>query len=182
MKSKRVLRLALGALCLLGAACAVNSSRENIPANWEQTSYIERGEYLVNHLGYCTGCHTPLGADGQSDKRLFLSGVPAKFAGAKAGPPQVAGFPGPRGSRVYAANLTPDPETGIGRWTEDQFVRTMKHGVRPDGAKYVVSPMEWDIYANMKEEDARAIYRYLRTVKPISNRAPANIPPSSKPS
>lgn len=177
MKAKRFLRLVSAGLSLVGAACAVQTPRQNIPADWEQASYIERGDYLVNHLGYCTGCHTPLGPDGQSDKRLLLSGVPAKFAGAKAGPPQVAGFPGPRGARVYAANLTPDPETGLGRWTEEQFVRALKQGVRPDGAKYVVSPMEWNIYANMKEEDARAIYRYLRTVKPIANKVPANIPP-----
>jgi len=177
MKSKRSLWLALGALSLVGVACAVNSTRETIPADWEQTSYLERGNYLVNYLGHCVGCHTPLGPDGQSDKSLFLSGVPAKFAGAKAGPPQVAGFPGPRGARVYAKNITPDSGTGIGSWTEDQFVQTFKHGIRPDGTKYTISPMEWNIYANMKEEDVRAMYRYLRTVKPISNRAPANIPP-----
>ena len=176
MKSKRSRWLALGALSLV-VACAFNSTRETIPTDWEQTSYLERGDYLVNYLGHCVGCHTPLGPDGQSDRSLYLSGVPAKFAGAKAGPPQVAGFPGPRGARVYAKNITPDPETGIGRWSEDQFVQTFKRGVRPDGTKYVISPMEWNIYANMKEEDVRAMYRYLRTVKPISNRAPANIPP-----
>lgn len=43
--------------------------------------------------------------------------------------------------------------------------------------KYVISPMEWNIYANMKEEDVRAMYRYLRTIKPIPNQVPANIPP-----
>jgi mono/diheme cytochrome c family protein len=177
MKPNRSLWLAL-ALSLAGAACAVNSTRETIPADWEQTSYLERGNYLVNYLGHCVGCHTPLRSDGQSDGSLYLSGVPAKFAGANAGPPQIAGFPGPRGARVYAKNITPDPETGIGSWTEDQFVQTFKHGIRPDGTKYVISPMEWNIYANMKEDDVRAMYRYLRTVKPISNRAPANIPPT----
>ncbi|MGE5220201.1 MAG: hypothetical protein ACM3SP_24630 [Chloroflexota bacterium] len=168
---------ALGALSLIGAACALNPFGEKVPADWEQTTYIERGDYLVNNLGHCVGCHTPLGRDGQSDMSLFLSGVPERFAGAKAGPPQVAGFPGPRGSRVYAKNLTPDPETGLGRWTEEQFVRTFGTGARPNGSKYAVSPMEWNIYANMREEDVRAIYRYLRTIKPISNRAPANILP-----
>ncbi|MPZ77704.1 MAG: c-type cytochrome [Deltaproteobacteria bacterium] len=177
MKSKGLLWLTFGALSLVGAACAFNSTGETIPADWEQTSYLERGHYLVNYLGHCAGCHTPLGPNGQSDMSLFLSGVPAKFAGAKAGPPQIAGFAGPRGARVYAKNLTPDSETGIGRWTEDQFVHTFKHGIRPDGIKYAVSPMEWNVYANMKEEDVRAMYRYLRTVKPISNKAPANIPP-----
>ena len=100
MKTGWLFSLALTAV--LGAACAMNSGREKLPTDWEQTSYVERGHYLVNYLGHCTGCHTPLGADGESDRSLFLSGVPAKFAGATAGPPQVAGFPGPRGSRVYA--------------------------------------------------------------------------------
>jgi len=177
MKSWRLTFLALGVLSLFGKACALKSPEEAIPADWEQVSYIERGDYLVNYLGHCVGCHTPLGPDGRSDMSLYLSGVPARFAGAKAGPPQVAGFPGPRGSRVYAKNITPDPETGIGRWTEDQFVQTFQTGVRPDDLKYRVSPMEWNIYSNMKEEDVRAIYRYLRTIKAIPNNAPANIPP-----
>ena len=177
MESRSLLALALGALSLMGAACALNSSQDKIPVDWEQITYIERGDYLVNTLGHCIGCHTPLARDGQSDMTLFLSGVPAKFAGAKAGPPQVAGFPGPRGARFYAKNLTPNMETGIGRWSEEQFVQTFKTGVRPDGVKYVTSPMEWNIYANMKEEDMRAIYRYLRTVKPIENKVPENLPP-----
>jgi hypothetical protein len=159
------------------AACALTSTTETVPADWEQTSYLERGNYLVNHLGHCVGCHTPITAKGESDTSLFLSGVPAKFVGVKKGPNQIAGFPGPRGARIYAKNLTPDAETGIGKWSEDQFVKTFKTGIRPDGVKYAVTPMEWNIYANMKEEDARAIYRYLRTIKPISNKVPANIPP-----
>jgi mono/diheme cytochrome c family protein len=177
MKSRYLIFLACGALTCLGAACAFNSAQETIPADWEQTSYVERGNYLVNYLGHCAGCHTPLAPNGESDMSLYLSGVPAKYAGTKVGRPQVAGFPGPRGARFYAANLTPDPETGLGRWSEEQFVRTFKHGVRPDGTKYATSPMEWNIYANMKEEDVRAIYRYLRTIKAIPNKVPANIPP-----
>lgn len=87
MKSWRLPFLALGFLSLFGKACAVKSSEEAIPADWEQANYIERGNYLVNYLGHCVGCHTPLGPDGRSDMSLYLSGVPAKFAGAKAGPP-----------------------------------------------------------------------------------------------
>lgn len=177
MTSQQLLFLGLCALALVGTACAVNSSRETVPADWEQASYVERGNYLVNHLGHCYGCHTPLGPDGRSDMSLYLSGVPAKFAGTNVGPSQVAGFPGPRGARTYSKNLTPHPETGLGRRTEDQFVQTFKHGVKPDGVKYSISPMEWNIYSNMKEEDVRAIYRYLRTIKPIPNKVPANIPP-----
>ena len=167
----------LAAFSLALAACALNSTQETIPADWEQASYIERGDYLVNHLGDCIGCHTPRTPSNQLDKSLFLSGVPAKYAGVKTGPSGVAGFPGPRGARFYAKNITPDNETGIGKWSEEQFVKTFKTGIRPDGVKYALTPMEWSIYRNMKEEDVRAMYRYLRTIKPISNKVPANIPP-----
>jgi mono/diheme cytochrome c family protein len=70
MKSPRLLFLALGAFTLVGAACALHSFPETIPADWEQTGYIERGNYLVNYLGHCVGCHTPLGTDGESDMNL----------------------------------------------------------------------------------------------------------------
>jgi hypothetical protein len=154
-------------------------SQEPVPKDWEQRSYIDRGKYLVDHLGECVGCHTPLGkgGSGDPDMNLYLSGVPAKFAGAKEGPPQVAGFPGPKGARFYPKNLTPDPETGMGKWTEEQFVKALKEGVRPDGTKYPRSQMEWEFYGNMTEADIRAMYRYLRTIKPIKNKVPDNIPP-----
>lgn len=174
----RIVKLySAAAFCLGIAACAVNSIQETIPSDWEQPSYVARGDYLVNHLGDCIGCHTPRDTNNQIDKSLFLSGVPAKYAGVKEGPSGIAGFPGPRGARFYARNLTPDDETGIGKWTEEQFINTFKTGIRPDGVKYALSPMEWGIYRNMNEADIRAIYRYLRTIKAISNKVPVNIPP-----
>jgi len=172
-------------LCIsaaVGFFGSASRAQEQMPKDWEQKSYVERGDYLVNHLADCVGCHTPLGPGGAGhpDKRLFLSGVPAKFTGKKKGPPQVAGARGPRGSRYYAKNLTPDPETGLGKWTEDQFVAVFKTRTRPDGTKYDLSQMRWQFWANMKEQDVRAIYRYLRIIKPIKNKVPANIPPKKK--
>ena len=55
MKSRYLIFLACGALTFIGAACS--SVQETIPADWEQTSYTERGNYLVNYLGHCAGCH-----------------------------------------------------------------------------------------------------------------------------
>jgi hypothetical protein len=166
-------------LSLLLPATGEIFSQESIPKEWEQKNYVERGRYLVNHLAECIGCHTPLGPGGPSDSdmNLYLSGVPAKFAGVKVGPPQVAGFPGPKGAKYYPKNITPDAETGIGNWSEEQFVRAYKERTRPNGTKYDNSDMPWDTYKNMKEEDVRAIYRYLKTIKPISNKVPENIPP-----
>lgn len=148
-----------------------------VPEDWEQKSYVERGKYIVDHLGNCGGCHTPIQQNGAADLQLYLSGAPAKFAGAKNGPPQLVGFPRPKASRVYASNLTPDPETGLGKWSEKDFIQAFKKAIGPGGVKYLESPMDWDQYSNMKIEDIQAIYRYLRTVKPIKNKVPKNISP-----
>jgi mono/diheme cytochrome c family protein len=155
------------------------SAEEQILRDWEQKTYVERGKYLVYNLAECVGCHTPLGRGGEGDPnmKLYLSGVPAKFAGKKKGPPQIAGFRGRKGARYYPKNLTPDPKTGIGKWTEKHFVRAFKEGIRPDGTKYDKSQMRWDTYGKMKIEDIRAMYRYLKTIKPIKNKVPMNIPP-----
>ncbi len=157
------------------------SAQEQIPRDWEQKSFVERGKYLVLHLAECIGCHTPLTRGGAGpNMKLLLSGVPAKFAGKKKGPPQVAGFPGRGGARYYPKNLTPHSETGIGKWTESQFVRAFKTMTRPDGTRYGKSQMPWDEVKNMKEADIKAIYRYLRTIKAIDNKVPKNIPPKKR--
>ena len=167
----------LGAVAFLISSASAFAAEEAVPADWEQKSYIERGKYIVDHLGNCGGCHTPIQQNGAADLQLYLSGAPAKFAKVKKGPPQLVGFPRPKGARVYASNLTPDPGTGLGKWSEKDFIQAFKKAIRPDGVKYVESPMEWDQYSNMKIEDIQAIYRYLRTVKPIKNKVPDNIPP-----
>ena len=56
-------------------------------------------------------------------------------------------------------------------------LKSWENPVRPDGGKYDKSDMPWDTYKNMKEEDVRATYRYLRTIKPITNKVPEDIPP-----
>ncbi len=177
-------RLALTAISLLALVSLSQSyvvAQDKVPSEWEQKSYLERGNYLVNHLAECVGCHTPLqpGSD-TADRSLLLSGVPEKFAGKTVGPPQIAGYPGANGARFYPKNLTPDDDTGLGKWSEADFVRAFKQGVRPDGSRYEPSAMPWELFRNMREEDSRAIYRYLRTLKPIHNKVPANIPPETE--
>jgi hypothetical protein len=175
--NRKLLALFGSSVLILVSQCYV-SAQDKVPQEWEQNGYLERGNYLVNHLAECVGCHTPLqpGSD-TADKNLFLSGVPEKFAGRTEGPPQIAGYPGPNGARFYPKNLTPDDETGLGKWSESDFVKALKEGVRPDGSKYQPSAMPWELFRNMKEEDGGAIYRYLRTIKPIRNQVPANIAP-----
>jgi hypothetical protein len=71
------------------------------------------------------------------------------------------------GSVVYTPNLTPDMETGIGRWTEDQFVRAVRDGVRPDGRR-LSAPMF--AYQELSDAEARAVYAYLRSIPAIRQR------------
>ena len=126
---------------------------------------VKYGRYLAGPVAHCVECHTPRRADGQPDEsRLFAGGLP---------------FKGPWGTS-YSANLTPDAETGIGRWSDDQLIRATVSGVRPDGA-ILKPPMPWPYYAGrVSGEDARAIAAYLRSLPPIANKVPAAEPPASR--
>ncbi|MBI3091705.1 MAG: c-type cytochrome [Candidatus Tectomicrobia bacterium] len=148
-----------------------------------QENLVARGKYLAVNVAHCIGCHSPIGAKGQRIARLEFSGVPAKNVKRRQGPPQNVGFPGPAGMRAYPKNITPDPETGIGSWTEADFLRAFKEGVNPQGKKYAYTQMEWETYRGIRDEDLRAMYAYLRTVPAVKNAVPKNIPakaPASK--
>lgn len=113
-------------------------------------SAVERGRYLAA-VGNCLSCHTRHGG--------------APFAGGVA-------FHTPFGT-VYSTNITPEPETGIGRWSEEDFVRALREGVRPDGEHlYPVFP--YTAFTKVTDEDAAALYAYLRTVEPVRSVARAN--------
>jgi len=116
----------------------------------------EYGGYLARHVALCADCHTQrTGIRSAPDRSRLLAGM--------AKPPK--GFP------ANPANLTPDPETGIGRWSEEDFVKAIRTGVRPDGSR--IHPfMPWRENARMSDDDLRAIYRYLRTLPPIRNAVP----------
>lgn len=121
---------------------------------------IEYGRYLVN-ASSCIDCHT------KQEKGKFLPGM--EFAG---------GFelPFDNGFVVRTANITPDEETGIGKWTRDQFVLKFKSYDRPYDTFAPVKTgnfntwMPWSYYSGMTEGDLSAIYAYLRTVKPVQNK------------
>jgi len=78
-------------------------------------------------------------------------------------------MPDMNGRIVTTANITPDMETGIGKWSEDEFVRLLRFGVRPDNT-VIVYPMV--PYPELSDDEARAIHAYLRTVPPIKNAVP----------
>ncbi|GAB3540607.1 hypothetical protein GCM10027443_38770 [Pontibacter brevis] len=121
---------------------------------------VSKGEYLLT-IAACNDCHTPQDKEGM------------RLAGGME-------FPTPDGGKLRSANITPDKETGIGNWTEEAFVQRFKMHenpatVAPGGPNTI---MPWSMYAGMKEEDLRAIYKYLMTVEPINNKMERFTPPT----
>lgn len=112
------------------------------------------GAYLSQHAGLCAECHTPRGGlkDEADRTRLFAGSAPKDFP-------------------ANPSNLTPDATTGIGSWSEDAFVQTIRTGVNPSGVP--LHPfMPWHQNGRMTDDDLRAIYRFLRTVPAVRNAVP----------
>lgn len=86
-------------------------------------------------------------------------------------------FAGPWGLS-YAVNLTPHPTTGLGAWTEDDFLKTIRTGRHIGVGRPILPPMPWRAYARFSDEDLKAIFVYLRTIPAISNRVPDYAPPT----
>jgi len=149
-------------------------------------SQVERGKYLVGITG-CHDCHSPKIPGGMKpDPERILSGRPQTTKVPSGAPGEVhasedfTAFTGGWGSTV-ASNLTPDPATGLGmRYTEAKFLAAMRTGKKPEGVA-VMPPMPVDVYVNMKDEDLKAIYAYLRTLKPIKNGVFAGLGAASGP-
>lgn len=123
---------------------------------------LEQGRYLTT-IADCAACHTPHAGGGPDPGRLFQGGQEFPFGG----------------SVTVSPNLTPDPDTGLGNWTEEQFVARFKMYDGEEGrnlspqAMGFNTPMPWTMYAGMKEEDLRAIYTYLRSLPPVRAAHPA---------
>lgn len=149
---------------------------------------VERGRYLVT-IGGCNDCHTPwvMGENGPGpDLTRMLSGHPADLAMPPApaanGPWTWIGagtntaFAGPWGVS-FAANLTPDENTGTGIWTEDIFIQTIRSGRHWGQSRPLLPPMPWFNYREMTDEDLKAVFAYLRTIPPVYNPVPLPVPP-----
>ncbi len=122
---------------------------------------VKRGAFLVN-LAVCADCHTP------ADKGQPLAGM--EFAGG-------TDFEGPWG-RVATANITPDP-SGISYYDEALFIQTMRTGYVK--ARELKQIMPWAVYRNMTDEDLKAIFAYLKTLKPVKHRVDNAEPPTMCP-
>lgn len=157
--------------------------RAESPAPAAHAAKVQRGEYLVKIMG-CNDCHTPwkLGPQGpEPDMERFLSGHPEQIGPlpmAKDAQPFLwsgfatnTAFSGPWGVS-YAFNLTPDQNTGLGIWTEDMFIQTIRTGRHMGVSRPINPPMPWPAYRNATDEDLKAVYAYLRTIQPIVNHVP----------
>ena len=119
---------------------------------------LARGAYLAKIMD-CTGCHTGGALVGQPDPQLHLAG-------------SSIGFMIPDLGYFYPPNLTPDPETGLGGWSEADIVRAVRTGVRPDGRE-LAPVMPWRSYAALADDDAQALAAYLKGLPPVRNAVPA---------
>jgi mono/diheme cytochrome c family protein len=122
---------------------------------------LERGHYIATALSGCSYCHTP--HDWTAPGTPMIAG--------KEGAGEIlpyADLPG----RIVAPNLTPDPETGAGRWTDDQLARAIREGVGHDG-RALFPIMPYAHYHNMSDEDLASIVVYLRSLPPVRNQLPA---------
>ena len=118
---------------------------------------LERGTYLMESVAACPVCHTPWDEDGQIADKHFAGGLVFEEDEYTA----------------YASNITPDVETGIGGWSDEEVIAAIREGKRPDGS-IIGSAMPIALYRGMSDRDAQAIVAYLRSIPPIGNEVPAS--------
>jgi cytochrome c553 len=80
----------------------------------------------------------------------------------------------------FTANLTPDPETGLGKWTEEMFIATMRTRRHQGKGRPLLPPMPAQIIAALDDEDIRSLFAYLQSLPPVKNRVPAPIDPQEE--
>lgn len=157
-------------------------------------SQVLQGEHLVTIAG-CNDCHTPKMMTDHGpvlDTSLRLSGHPAllpapdvdrKLMESKglAVTGDLTAWVGPWGVS-YAANLTPDA-TGTGNWKEEQFIYALRNGKSKglESSRSLLPPMPWEMYKHMTDGEIKAVFAYLKSIKPISNVVPQPLPPVSAP-
>ncbi len=152
---------------------------------------VARGKYLVTTSG-CNDCHTPwkMGPNGpEPDMSAHAVGPSGRHGAAAArrsaeGPWIVTAaatntaWAGPWGVS-FTANLTPDPETGLGKWTQRNFIETIRTGRHMGRGRQILPPMPIPVYRNFTDADLEAIFGYLQSLPAIRNRVPEPLPPAA---
>jgi hypothetical protein len=187
----RIVWVIAGAAFAAAVFSATNSVASKTPDS-NLSARVERGSYLVKTMG-CNDCHTPLkmgpnGPEWDMDRALTghpeqIGPLPAAKPGPSGGPWVWSGamtntaFSGPWGVS-YAANLTPDQNTGLGIWTEQMFIQAIRTGRHMGVSRPINPPMPWPAFRHATDEDLKSIYAYLRSLKPVTNHVPDYIPPT----
>ena len=161
-----------------------------VAASGADAERIRRGKYLVTTSG-CNDCHTPfkMGANGpEPDLGRMLSGHPEQVVITAPAKPQESpwafagsqtntAWSGPWGVS-FTANLTPDPETGLGKWTVRNFKDTIRSGRHLGRGRPVLPPMPVAMYRHMTDEDLEAVFAYLQSIPAVRNHVPEPLPPA----
>ncbi len=158
--------LALALAVLVGTGMLATQSLDAGAASRGASAEVARGQYLATIMD-CAGCHTPGALAGRPEFDRQLAG-------------SAIGFALPDGGVVYPKNLTPDAETGLGRWSEDDIARAVRQGQSRNG-RVLVPVMPWPSYAVLTEADARAIAAYLKSVPPVRFEVPRDVRPGETP-
>lgn len=192
---KYIDRLGLGLACtglVLAVACAQPAPPAATPS--PTPNPVERGKYIVT-TSACNDCHTPakMGPNGpEPDMDRMLSGHPESLKITKPanldpkGPWMAAvdatftTWSGPWGIS-YTANLTPDNNTGLGQWTEQMFIDTIRKGKHMGTSRDLLPPMPWPVFRNWTDDDIKSVWAYLRTIPAVSNHVPDPVPPPGAP-
>lgn len=144
---------ALAALWMNGSTRADDVAGDQVqtsqPVSAEDSAAVKRGEYIAV-AGDCVACHTAPGS-----KTPFSGGY---------------GIDTPFGT-IYASNITPDNQTGIGQWTERDFYRAVRHGIGRQGEN-LYPAMPYNAYVKVSDQDMHDLWMYMRTVKPVNQQPP----------
>jgi hypothetical protein len=151
---------------------------------------VKRGDYIVT-TGSCNDCHSPKNMTQMGpvvDSTKLLSGHPANAqlppintASLQPGnwmsmAPDITAFVGPWGIS-YAANLTPDSATGIGAWSEEVFMNTIRSGKHLGNGRPILPPMPWEFIRKLTDDDLKSVYAYLKSLPAVNNKVPAPVAP-----
>jgi mono/diheme cytochrome c family protein len=145
---------------MLAAAVTLAATLSGLAARADDA--VARGKYLVGVMG-CGDCHTPGVFLGKPDFAHALSGSDVGF--------EVPGL-----GIHWGPNLTSDPETGLGKWSESEIITAFTRGITPDGRR-LIPTMPYNDFARLTEEDKHAVAVFLQSLPPIKHQ----VPPATKP-
>jgi uncharacterized protein YjiS (DUF1127 family) len=151
------------ALVIMVAAAILLMSSPVVRA---QDAQVKRGQYLVTLAG-CTDCHTPGYFFGKPDMARYLGGSEVGF--------EIAGL-----GVFHGPNLTPDRETGLGKWSTQEIANAITKGERPDG-RMLAPIMPWHAFAKLTGEDVGAMVAFLKSLPPVGNKVPGPFGPNEQP-